>query len=215
MTDRARTLIKICGLTSQEDATLAYEAGADWLGFILWDESPRGITVARAREITAALDGAVRVGVMVAVTPEVAEEMATKAGVDRVQLHNVDPLTWPESFPFPVCFACRVEEDGSLREALPASQHLVLLDTSDRVLPGGTGRVFPWETARIVAATREILLAGGLDAANVGEAIEHVQPFGVDASSKLESSPGRKDPSKVRAFVEAVRAGDKRLGAKP
>lgn len=215
MTDRARTLIKICGLTSQEDAVLAYEAGADWLGFILWDESPRGITVPKAREITAALDGAVRVGVMVAVTPEAAAEMATKAGVDRVQLHNVDPLTWPESFPFPICFACRVEEDGALREALPAQQHLVLLDTSDRVLPGGTGRTFPWETARVVAATRDVLLAGGLDATNVGEAIEHVQPFGVDASSKLEASRGRKDPSKVRAFVEAVRAGDKRLGVKP
>ncbi len=212
MSDRPRTLIKICGLTSYDDARMAFEAGADWLGFVLWDESPRGIPAPKAREITAALDGAVRVGVMVAPTPENAEELATRAGVDRVQLHQVDPMAWPESFPFPICFACTVEDDGSLREALPALRHLVLLDTADRVLPGGTGRTFPWETARVVAATRDVLLAGGLDASNVTEAIEQVQPFGVDASSRLESGPGRKDPEKVRAFIAAVRAGDAKLG---
>lgn len=215
MTDGRRTLIKICGLTSHEDAFMAYEAGADWLGFVLWDESPRGIPVAKAREITAALDGVVRVAVMVSPTPEVAEELASQAGVDRVQLHGVDPMTWPESFPFPICFACTVEDDGSLREALPPAKHLVLLDTADRELFGGTGRTFPWVTARVVAASRDVLLAGGLDAINVAEAIEHVQPFGVDASSRLESSPGRKDPERVRAFIAAVRAGDARLGAEP
>jgi phosphoribosylanthranilate isomerase len=102
--------------------------------------------------------------------------------------------------------AVPVGADGSLGETLPPERHTVLLDTSDARLAGGTGRTFPWEAARVVAATRPVLLAGGLDDGNVAEAVAAVRPLGVDASSRLESSPGVKDPERVRRFVAAVRA---------
>ena len=123
----------------------------------------------------------------------------------------MNPAEWRSDFPLPVTFASPVAEDGSLTEALPSEPHLVLLDTSDSERAGGTGRTFPWETARIVAAARPVLLAGGLHAGNVAAAIELVQPYGVDASSRLERSPGIKDPDRVRQFIEAVRACDRQL----
>jgi phosphoribosylanthranilate isomerase len=147
---------------------------------------------------------------MVAPDPDQALKAAALAGADRIQLHRVDAMTWPADFPLPVTFAIPVERDGSLAAPLPALDHLVLLDTAHPRLAGGTGERFPWETARIVAATRPILLSGGLDAECVEEAIERVQPFGVDASSRLESAPGIKDAEKMRRFVAAVRAWDAR-----
>jgi phosphoribosylanthranilate isomerase len=120
----------------------------------------------------------------------------------------VDPTTWPADFPVPVTFVVSVAPDGSLGSPLPALGPLVLLDTAHPRLAGGTGERFPWETARVVAATRPVLLSGGLDGDCVAEAIERVQPFGVDACSRLESAPGIKDPEKVRRFIAAVRAWD-------
>ncbi|HEY6097336.1 MAG TPA: phosphoribosylanthranilate isomerase, partial [Candidatus Deferrimicrobium sp.] len=136
--------------------------------------------------------------------------IATRAGARRVQLHRVDPAAWPEDFPLPAAIAIPVARDGSLGEALPRPGHLAMLDTANERLAGGTGEIFPWETARIVAATRPVLLAGGLDAERVTGALERVRPFGVDASSRLERAPGIKDPDKVWRFVAAVRAWDER-----
>jgi phosphoribosylanthranilate isomerase len=122
----------------------------------------------------------------------------------------VDAFAWPRDFPLPVAFAVPVAEDGSLTEPLPPESNLVLLDTSDPRRAGGTGRAFPWESARVVAATRPMLLAGGLDPSNVEEALDRVGPFGVDACSRLESEPGLKDAEAVRRFVAAVRRFDER-----
>ncbi len=207
-----RTIVKICGLTRLEDARWAHASGADWLGMILLGESPRRITIETARDISTALDGAVTVGVMVAPAPAQALELARAAGVARLQLHRVDPLTWPISFPIPVAFAIGVEADGSLAAPLPAAEHLVLLDTAHPVQAGGTGVAFPWDTARVVAASREVMIAGGLGPDNVADAIAAVRPFGVDASSRLESAPGIKDPGRVRAFIDAARAADAEAG---
>jgi phosphoribosylanthranilate isomerase len=206
-----RTLVKVCGLTRLADARVAHDAGADWLGVILKHDGVRRIPVETAREITTALDGSVVVAVMVKPTPQEALDLATRAGARRVQLHGVDPLDWPEDFPLPVAFSIPVAEDGALTLTLPDSRHLVLLDTAQVSGAGGTGRSFPWDTARVVAATRDVLLAGGLAADNVGEALDASRPFGVDASSRLESAPGVKDETKVRAFVAAVRAWDERV----
>lgn len=214
----AATLIKICGLTRLADARVAHEAGADWLGMVLLGESPRRVAVEAAREIATALDGAVTVAVLVAPTPDQAWQMASAARATRVQLHRVDPLTWPADFPLPASFVVPVAEDGSLTIPLPEPRHLVVLDTADPARAGGTGRTFPWATAGVVAATREVFLAGGLGADNVGAALDAVRPRGVDASSRLESAPGIKDESRVRAFVAAVRAWDARArgdGAEP
>jgi phosphoribosylanthranilate isomerase len=204
----SRTIVKVCGLTRLSDARTAHEAGADWLGVILKHDGPRRISVESAREITSALDGATVVAVMVSPSPDEAIDLAGRAGADRIQLHRVDPLTWPADFPVPVTFAIPVAEDGSLTLALPDPQHLVLLDTHHASMAGGTGRAFPWRTAGVVAATRDVLLAGGLAADNVTLALEASRPMGVDASSRLESSVGVKDEARVRAFVAAVRAWD-------
>ena len=207
---RRRTNVKVCGIARPEDARTALDAGADWLGFVLWDGSPRGVTAERMRAILAPLEPTTAVAVLVAPTPEQALDAARRGGATRVQLHRVDPAGWPADFPLPVTFVIPVSHDGSLEGPLPANNHLVMLDTSHPWLVGGTGQRFPWETARVVAATRPVLLAGGLDAANVASAIERVLPYGVDASSRLEAAPGVKDADKVRRFVAAVRAWDER-----
>lgn len=205
-----RTIVKVCGITRIEDARAAVEVGADWLGFVLWDDSPRRIEPGRAAEIAAAVPEALAVAVMVAPTPDGAAVAAARAGAGRVQLHRVDPMAWPADFPLPVTFVVPVATDGLLGEALPATRYLVMLDTAHARLPGGTGERVPWETARVVAATRDVMLAGGLDGDCVAEALERVRPFGVDASSRLESSPGIKDADKVRRYVAAVREFDER-----
>jgi phosphoribosylanthranilate isomerase len=209
-----RTVVKVCGITRVEDARAALEAGADWLGVVLQGESPRRIDADRARAIASAVDGAVIVAVLVAPTAREAQTLAERAAARRVQLHGVDPFAWPADFPIPVTVGVCIAEDGSLVDPLPPERHLVLLDTADARLAGGTGRTFPWETARVVAATRPVLLAGGLDGDNVAEALETVRPFGVDASSHLESAPGVKDPERVRRFVSAVRDCDERLASR-
>ena len=203
-----RTLVKVCGLTRLEDARAAHDAGADWLGMVIEGESPRRVSVEIAREITAALDGAVTVGVMVAPTPERALDLARASGVTRIQLHRVDPLAWPRDFPLPVSIVVGVERDGALTAPLPAGEHLLVLDTAHERLAGGTGATFPWDTARVVAASRDVMLAGGLGPENVGDAIRAARPWAVDASSRLESSPGIKDGERVRRFIDAVRASD-------
>jgi phosphoribosylanthranilate isomerase len=208
-----RTVVKVCGLTRLEDARIASEAGVHWLGFVLKGDSPRLVSAETAGDIAAALPRAIVVAVMVSPSPDEALRLATTAHAARVQLHRVDAHTWPDDFPLPVSYVVPVADDGSLTEPLPAERHLVLLDTAHATLAGGTGERFPWETARVVAASRPVLLAGGLDAQNVAAAIERVRPFGVDASSRLEIAPGLKDPDRVRRFAAAVRACDDRLNA--
>ena len=207
------TIVKVCGLTSLEDARTASEAGAHWLGFIVKGESPRLISADRAGEIASSLPRSITVAVMVSPDPDEALSLARLAHASRIQLHRVDSASWPEDFPVPVSFAVPIAEDGAIIDPLPPARHLVLLDAAHDSLAGGTGRPFPWETARIVAASRPVVIAGGLDASNVGAAIECIRPFGVDASSRLEASPGVKDPDKVRRFTAAVRASDERLNA--
>ena len=192
-----------------EDAKAAVGAGADWLGFVLKDVGPRRIDVGKAGEIASAV-GATAVAVMVDPTPDEAISLAARLGADRVQLHRTNPDLWPADFPLPTTFAIPVSADGTLQEILPAPRHLVMLDAAHPTLAGGTGRHVPWESARVVAATRDVMLAGGLVGDSVAAALEQVRPYGVDASSRLESSPGIKDADKVRRFVAAVRSFDER-----
>jgi phosphoribosylanthranilate isomerase len=201
--------VKVCGLTRLDDARAALQAGADWLGFVVKADSPRAIAAGDAARIVAALGEAVAVAVMVAPSPDEALSLARAMGARRVQLHRVEPGGWPVDFPLPVTFAIGVSGSGEVA-AEPAAHHLLMLDTAHAVLAGGTGRTFPWEVAVRLAARRDVLLAGGLAEDNVGEAIERVRPFGVDASSRLETEPGVKDHDKLRRFVAAVRSADGR-----
>lgn len=202
------TRVKVCGLTRLEDARVALEAGADWLGFVVAGDSPRGIEATAAGDIAAALPGATVVAVMVAPSPDRALELAARTRASWVQLHRVDAAGWPRDFPLPVIFAVPVEADGRLASALPPAGALVMLDTAHAARAGGSGETFPWEAAVTLAATRDLVLAGGLDPDNVERAIERVRPFAVDASSRLERAPGIKDAERVRRFVAAVRRAD-------
>ncbi len=205
------TVVKVCGLTRLEDARAALEAGADWLGFVVKGASPRKIDAARAGGIAAASGATVVVAVMVTPWPDEALALARAAGASRVQLHRVDPAGWPADFPLPIAFAVPVEPDGRVGRPLPEERHLVLLDTSHPTLAGGTGERYPWHEAAALARARAVMLAGGLSGDNVTDALEQVRPFGVDASSRLESAPGLKDHAAVRRFVAAVRESDERI----
>ncbi len=206
-----RTIVKICGLTRLEDAEHALACGADWLGFVVKGESPRRLDPDRAGEIVAGLaHPAVTVAVMVAPEPEEALALATRVGASRVQLHGADAAAWPDDFPLPAAFVVPVDEAGRVLGPVPPEPHLVLMDTSHAGRTGGTGRAFPWRIARELAASRAVMLAGGLGPDNVAEAVREARPAGVDASSRLESSPGCKDPERVRRFVAAVREIDDR-----
>jgi phosphoribosylanthranilate isomerase len=145
------------------------------------------------------------VAVMNGAGPDESVALAQRAHVHRVQLHGADAARWPLAFPYPCAFAVGVTPEGVLLADEPPAQHLLMLDTSLGGHEGGTGRTWPWPIARSIAARRDLLLAGGLHAENVAEAIQALKPFGVDAASRLEARPGVKDPEKVRRYIEAVR----------
>lgn len=204
-------MVKVCGLTHRDDAAWALECGADWLGFIVQGDSPRRLEPEAAAAIAKAVQGGIIVAVMVDVTPEQALDLARRANASRVQLHRVSPGSWPNDFPLPCTFVVGVTPTGELRGEEPAAKHLLLLDTSVPGRDGGTGQVWPWEVARGIVARRDVMLAGGLSGDNVADAVRVLRPFGVDASSALEATPGRKDPERVRRYIEAVRLCDAEL----
>lgn len=210
---RRRTIVKVCGLTRVEDARAALAAGADWLGFVLWEGSPRQVDPGHAADIVAALPSAHAVAVLVNPRPDDAHALAVRIGARRVQLHRVDAGAWPRDFPLPAAFAVPVDGEGRLLGPLPAENDLLFLDRAHEHKVGGTGETFPWEPIAAIAARRRLMLAGGLDHANVADAVERVRPWGVDAASRLESEPGVKDHERVRRFVAAVRVWDARRRA--
>lgn len=211
----SRILVKICGITSPEDARLAIEAGADAVGFVFFSMSPRQTTVERAAEIGRTLPTTVqRVGVFVDETPEAMARAADAVGLDLLQLHGNESPEALAGLARPVIKAVRVGKgfahDEALRFAATASG--LLVDTrlpGETQLPGGTGVPFDWSLVKGLAERVPFLmLAGGLGPQNVAEAIRAVRPHAVDVSSGVESLPGRKDAEKVRAFVRAVREAE-------
>ncbi len=203
-------LIKICGITRPEDAAAAVDAGADAVGFVFWERSPRYVDPERARGIVRALPPFVTpVGVFVNQPLEHVNDVARRARLGAVQLHGDEPPGFARSIEGPVIKAVTAGAPGALDwpEAV-----MLLVDAADRERRGGTGRLADWAGAAAVAARRRILLAGGLTPENVEEAVARVGPFGVDVSSGVEQSPGVKDHSKVRAFVTAARRAAGRVG---
>ena len=208
-------LVKICGITSAEDARVAVEAGADALGFVFFSMSPRRTTVGRAAEIARTLPSTVRrVGVFVNEPREEMARMADAVGLDLLQLHGDEPPEALEGLPRPAIKAVRVGKGFASEEAMRYASKAagILVDTrlpGETQLPGGTGVSFDWSLVRGLAERVPFLmLAGGLDPLNVAEAIRAVRPHAVDVSSGVESLPGRKDPEKVRAFVRAAREAE-------
>jgi phosphoribosylanthranilate isomerase len=197
--------VKICGVTSVDDARMAAEMGASAVGLVFWPGSPRAVEIEQAKRIVAALPPFVSaVGVFVN-QPEAAD-IAREVGLSAVQLHGDEPPDTYRSLPLRVIKAVAVTGNGSgdLAATIPASA-TVLLDAHDPVKRGGTGRAIDWTVAAAVARRRPIILSGGLNADNVVSAVEAVRPYAIDVSSGVESAPGRKDAAKLRALFDVLR----------
>jgi phosphoribosylanthranilate isomerase len=178
-------MVKVCGITRREDAEIAVEAGASALGFIFYPKSPRYVTPAAAAQLGAGLD-AWKVGIFVDQSPASIEAVMREANLDVAQIYGGAA---PQ----------RVRVWRAFRPAdtvMPEGAEAILLDGP------ANGVSFDWKMAR--DADHKVIVAGGLDASNVTEAIRVARPWGVDASSKLESAPGIKDSERVRAFVKAA-----------
>ena len=198
--------VKICGITNLEDALLAVQLGADALGFIFYEKSPRAVSVDTARFIIKHLPPFVTsVGVFVQPSRQTVDEIVGLCGLHAVQMHGSCELA---GLGCPVICAVSVSSvsDLAILPQIGGKASAVLLDTKKEGYFGGTGEIFDWSIA--VEAKKSglpIILAGGLDADCVGKAIDDVNPYGVDASSGLEERPGKKDPQKLRAFFQAIK----------
>ncbi|HEY6183047.1 MAG TPA: phosphoribosylanthranilate isomerase [Terriglobales bacterium] len=216
------TWIKICGMTNLEDALATANAGPNAVGFVFYDKSPRNIDPQTAKSIVSKLPPRLeKVGVFVHGANAGMEKIAREVGLTGVQVH-ADPSVnghppepqLPPQFKRYVALPGKLffgEKGDGLKWFLPRGRRIdaIFLDSSTERLPGGTGEVFDWKqaapTVGLLNRMIPIVVAGGLNAENVGEAIHTLSPWGVDVSSGVEASPGKKDPEKVRAFIQAVR----------
>ncbi|TAJ22718.1 MAG: phosphoribosylanthranilate isomerase [Nitrospirae bacterium] len=202
--------VKICGITNAEDAAAAVEAGADALGFVFHAKSPRCVDAGLVKRIVAGLPPFVLpVGVFVNEDMKKVRDLMDGCGLALAQLHGDETAASCESLGRPVLKAIRLRDRGSLL-ALAEYKGRVLVrgfvvDAFSTTAYGGTGERADWTLAAEAAKSAPILLAGGLTAENVREAVERVRPYGVDVSSGVEASPGKKDHAKVRAFIQAVK----------
>ncbi|MFO1513714.1 MAG: phosphoribosylanthranilate isomerase [Verrucomicrobiota bacterium] len=199
--------VKICGITNVADGLAAVEAGADMIGLMFYERSPRHISLATAAEISRALPPfVVKVGVFVNPDEDMVMRAIGDCGVSLLQFHGEETPEFCTQFGVMSMKAFRVRGPETLAELPKYQTDAWLLDAYSADAHGGTGAKFNWNLA--LEATqfgRPIFLAGGLTPENVGEAVRRVQPFGVDVSSGVESAPGKKDLPRVRAFIEAAR----------
>jgi phosphoribosylanthranilate isomerase len=211
-----KLFVKICGITSQQDADLASELGASAVGFIFWPGSARYIPPENAGAIARRLSGKVmKVGVFVDESIEQVARVLDQAGLDSAQLHGNESPDYCRALGGLDRFGAR--DKGWLIKAVGVNSQgaapqvagfdpdvLILLDAHDPSQHGGTGQTIDWNTAREMAFERPIILAGGLTPENVGLALSTVQPYGIDVSSGVESAPGVKDHGKLRKLFEAL-----------
>ena len=199
--------VKICGITSEADALAAAEAGADAIGLMFYEGSPRHVTLEQAKAISAALPPHVmRVGVFVNAEEALVHQALTECMLNILQFHGDETPEECSRYPVMTLKAFRVQGEETLAqlEAYPSAGYL--LDAYVKDALGGTGATFNWDLAvRAQEFGKPIFLAGGLTPENVAEAVRKVQPFGVDVSSGVESEPGRKDAEQMRTFVAAAK----------
>ena len=218
------TWVKICGTTNLEDALTAVDAGADAVGFVFYENSPRRIDVETARKIVEKLPESVeKVGVFVNQEEDFICSVAGSVGITVVQMHgdNEDPHVadlivkrHPRIKILAAISMCRPNPDAWAMMWQPDVVQAFLLDSGTSSNPGGTGIPFDWRNSvRMLGEIKKlgrVVAAGGLTPQTVGEAIGILKPWGVDVVSGVEASPGKKDPNKVRAFVKAVREIDRK-----
>jgi phosphoribosylanthranilate isomerase len=220
--------VKICGITNSEDARNAVEAGADALGFVFYEKSPRHVSPQTARDIARHIPDTIeKVGVFVGNPGRLAFQIADEVGLTAIQTHvdafseNAHAGYLPPSDRVKQYIALSArgffDRTENLEEFLMSNANRVdaiFLDSGTSQNPGGTGNVFDWEKAvplgkTIQKAGLKLVVAGGLNAENVAEPMRTLKPWGVDVSSGVEARPGKKDPEKVRAFIAAVRDANK------
>jgi phosphoribosylanthranilate isomerase len=202
--------IKICGITSMEDAEVAVSAGADALGFVLYKNSPRLVDPAVVRRIVAGLPPFVLpIGVFVNEEADTVRALMDECGLALAQLHGDEPASYCQNLGRPALKALRLKDRGTFLALAEfqgrANVRGFVIDTFSDQAYGGTGQTVDWALAAEAARSASILLAGGLTPTNVADAIRQVRPYGVDVSSGVEERPGKKDPAKVKAFIDAAR----------
>ncbi len=197
--------VKICGITNVEDALKAVEFGADALGFVFYEGSPRHVFPETARQIIHLLPPFVTtVGVFVNEHPRVIGDIIQQTGIQVVQLHGEEPpemcTLWSR-----VIKAIKVRDITDLRDLQRYQVSAYLLDAYSPEAPGGTGQIFNWDIALQARPYGRIILAGGLTPENVSEAIRRVRPYAVDVSSGVEREKGKKDIEKLREFISIAK----------
>ncbi len=234
------TWVKICGITNLEDALTAVEAGADAVGFVFHQSSPRNVEAATAREIVAQLPPKVeKVGVFGDLSQEHLVAIVNEVRLTGMQCRlrknssapagEADRFLEPVKMLLPLSVTLLLQDDSRLKALMADFSRMAddqsrlgrrrranpvdtfLLDSSTRLQPGGTGKTFDWKKVaplvEVMSKSVKVVVAGGLTPDNVADAIHILKPWGVDVSSGVEAIPGKKDPEKVRAFVQAVRRG--------
>jgi phosphoribosylanthranilate isomerase len=203
--------VKICGITNLDDALVAIDAGADMLGFNFYAKSPRYIAPDECRSLCAAISNlksqVTTVGLFVNAQPSFVAAVLDDCGLDLAQLHGDEPVEfigrlWGRAYKG---LRGLGQNNPAAYAAVSPGYPSLLVDSYSPTLYGGTGEIGDWSAAGAVAAQFPIILAGGLNPGNIGQAIAQVRPWGVDTASGVESAPGRKDHAKIRAFVAAAR----------
>jgi phosphoribosylanthranilate isomerase len=199
--------VKICGITNKDDAFAAVDAGADALGFVFYEKSPRFVKRTVAADICALLPPFIsKVGVFVDELEYEIERALADCGLDTLQFHGDEPPGFCQKFPAKSIKAFRMKDAQVLSRMEEYDVDAWLLDAFVEGKQGGAGQTFNWDWAREAKRFNvPIILSGGLTPENVGEAIRNVQPYAVDVSSGVEKEAGKKDHNKIKHFIEAVR----------
>jgi len=209
-TSHRRTRAKICGITRVADGLAAASAGADAIGLVFYAESPRAVTVAQAREIVAALPPFVTtVGLFVNATAQEVAAILETVSLDLLQFHGDETPDYCRGFTRPYIKAVRMADGIDLHTVAAQYDDArgLLLDSYQKGVPGGTGHAFDW--ARIPPGLKKpVILAGGLEPANVAQAVRQVRPYAVDVSSGVEADKGIKNAERIIAFMRGVEEAD-------
>ncbi len=206
-----RTRIKICGITKKEDAFKAAELGADALGFVFYEKSPRYVSINVAAEICASVTPFVtKVGLFVNADENDVRHVVDNVQLDLLQFHGDELPDYCQKFNLPYIKAVRAKDSESIRKSI--NEHVnavgILIDSYVPGIPGGTGNTFDWSLIPEKDKSK-VILAGGLNADNISEAITTVKPYAVDVSGGVEQSKGIKDHEKIYQFINEVASADK------
>jgi len=202
------TKIKVCGITNLEDALCAARCGAYFLGFIFYKKSKRYVSPAKAASIIKALPKKIiKVGVFVNEKLEIVKKIAKVCGLDLLQFHGDETPAYLNGFRgYKIIKVVRVKDEASLEHLKKYPCSIFLFDTFKKDKFGGTGEIFDWGFLKSLKALKKpFIVSGGLSPENVGLLVRQVRPFGVDVSSGVEISPGKKDHQLIKKFIDAVR----------